>query len=135
MNTNKVWNLVTGLSTLGIFLAVFLLYNYYALEPSRLCTINALINCKAVVKGGSLSELFGIPVALYGLVGYIVVLYSSFVRNRKLLFGMAAFGTLFCLRITILEAFVVKVFCPVCLACQIVMFIIFGLSAYLLKKK
>jgi uncharacterized membrane protein len=135
MKPGKIWNLVMGLSTLGIFLALFLLYNYYAFQPSRICTINALINCKAVIKGGSLSELFGIPVAIYGLTGYVMILISSILRKKKLLFGTAAFGTVFCLRITILEAFVVKVFCPVCLACQVVMFILFGLSIYLLKKK
>jgi uncharacterized membrane protein len=135
MNESKIWNLVTGLSTFGIFLALFLLYNYYALSPSRLCTISVLVNCKAVIRGGSLSELFGVPVAVYGLAGYIVILYSSFIKNKKLLFATVLFGTLFCLRITILEVFLVKVFCPICLACQVVMFIIFGLSIYLLKSK
>jgi uncharacterized membrane protein len=127
----QIFKYCAGLSGLGIALALFLLYNYYAYEPSRICSVNYLINCKAVVKGGSLSTLFGVPVALYGLTGYLVLLFAAIFKKTKLVFATAAFGFLFCLRITLLEVFVVKVFCPICLACQSVMLVLFGLSIYL----
>ncbi len=76
----------------------------------------------------------GIPTALYGLIGYFVILAASLYKKTKLTFGMALFGTLFCLRITFIEIFQLKVICPICLLCQLTMLSILGLSILLLKK-
>ncbi len=115
------------LAIIGIFLALYLLYEYLAPPHNSLCYINSYINCEASTKG-PLANTLGIPTALYGLLGYTVILISSIKKWSKLLLATAIFGLLFCLRITILEIFVVKAICPVCIACQIVMLIIFILS-------
>ncbi len=135
LTEESTWKWIIGLSILGIILALYLLYNYYSPVPSTICDISGKLNCGAIAKGGTLSTFLGIPVAAIGLTGYIVILISSIVKNKKLLFAMAAFGTVFCLRITFLELFVVKIICPVCLACQIVMLLVFLLSIYLLRQK
>lgn len=115
------------LSIIGIFLALYLFYSYLTRPQFQPCSISATINCDAVIKG-AVSKTLGIPTALYGLVGYIVILFSAVFKKKKLLFAMATFGTLFCLRITYLELFVIKVICPICLTCQLVMLAIFFLS-------
>lgn len=128
-----LWKVVSVLSFIGILLALFLLYNFFAKTPSSVCHINDKFNCDAVTKG-SISTLFGIPVALYGLLGYITIFVSSVYKKAKLAFGVTVFGMLFCLRLTFLEIFVIKVLCPVCLTCQTIMFIVFILTFILTKK-
>jgi len=128
-----MWKLSTVLSLVGIILAGYLFYSYLAPIPPGLCDISATINCDAVTKG-TLATLFGIPVSLIGLIGYIFILYSSLLKLKKLHLFMSSFGLLFCLRLTFLEIFVEKVICPVCLACQIIMLTLFILSLKLIRK-
>lgn len=119
--------MVLALSILGILLATYLFYNFLTKPAVESCYINSVINCDAVTKG-SLSTLFGIPVSLIGLIGYIVILFSAVLKNSKLIFLMSSFGMIFCLYIILQEVFALKVICPVCLACQLVMLSVFILS-------
>lgn len=123
----QIWKAVTFLSIIGIFLAIYLFYNFLIKPASESCYINSVVNCDAVTKG-SLSTLFGIPVSLIGLIGYVVILFSAIFKNAKLLLAMSSFGMIFCLSITIQEVFNLKVICPVCLACQLVMLSVFILA-------
>ncbi|MCR4329951.1 MAG: vitamin K epoxide reductase family protein [Candidatus Roizmanbacteria bacterium] len=134
MKINTIYKSITALSIVGIGLAIYLLYNYLAPVPSEFCAINATVNCDAVTKG-SLATIFGIPVAVVGLVGYIAILFGSIKKWGGLILGMSTFGMLFCLRLTFLEIFRERVLCPVCMSCQVIMLIIFGLSIYLVKHK
>lgn len=129
----KLYKLAITLSLIGIALATYLFYSYLAPIPPGLCDISATVNCNAVTKG-PLAEFMGLPVSLVGLIGYILILYSALMKLPKLMLAMATFGMIFCLRLTILEIFVEKVFCPVCGACQIIMFILFICSLILVFK-
>jgi uncharacterized membrane protein len=111
---------VIALGIFGVGLAVYLYYEYLVQDTFGICNINEVFNCDPITKG-SLSELFGIPVALIGLIGYVAIVVSAFLKKFKLSFFMATFGMIFCLRLTILEIFVEGVLCPVCMACQAVM--------------
>jgi len=128
----KLFKIVSVLSLVGIFLAIYLLYGFVVRPEFQPCNISSAINCDAVTKG-EVSTFAGIPVPLIGLTGYILLLYFALSKNKKLMFGMSLFGTLFCLRITFIEVFQLKVVCPVCLACQIVMINILLLSVVLMK--
>lgn len=119
------------LAIIGIGLASYLLYETLAPAHVSPCYVNATINCEASTKG-SLSTLFGIPVALYGLTGYLLILLAAFKKWKGMVFGVATFGLVFCLRITILEVFQLGVVCPVCLLCQLDMVALFLLSLRLL---
>jgi uncharacterized membrane protein len=131
---DNIWKLLIGLSILGILLATYLFYNFLTKPLFESCYLNSHINCDAVTKG-SLSTLFGIPVSLIGLTGYIVILLSSIFKKKLLVLGMSTFGMVFCLSITFQEIFKLKVICPVCLTCQLVMLIVFLLAIYLNTKK
>lgn len=123
----KIWKTVLALSILGILLASYLFYNFLTKPAIESCYINSFVNCDAVTKG-PLSTLFGIPVSLIGLSGYIIILISSLIKNSKLLLTMSAFGMAFCLYITTQEVFGLRVICPVCLVCQLNMLIVFLLA-------
>lgn len=124
------WQVAATLALVGVILASYLLYSYYHPKPVLFCDINSKVNCQAVTSG-SLATFASVPVALVGLVGYGVILFASLTKKRRLALGMSAFGMVFCLRLTILELFFVKVICPVCIACQTVMLILFALFVYL----
>lgn len=113
---------VMGLALFGVGLASYLYYEYLVQDTFGICNINAVFNCVPITKG-PLAELFGIPVALIGLVGYVTIFLTAWKKSFKWAFFMATFGMLFCLRLTILEIFVEKVICPVCMACQAVMLV------------
>jgi uncharacterized membrane protein len=134
MTDQRFYKITVILSLIGIVLASYLYYNYLKRPAVQLCTINKQINCEAVTTG-TLSTLFGIPVSLIGLVGYITMLVSAYLKNKKVILGASLFGLIFCLRLTILELFSVKIVCPVCLACQIDMLAIFLISVYANLKK
>lgn len=125
-----MWKILICLSILGILLASYLFYNFLTKPLFESCYVNGHINCDAVTKG-TLSTLFGIPVSLIGLAGYIAILISSVFKKKLLVLGMSTFGMIFCLGITYQEIFKLKVICPVCLACQLVMLVVFILAVYL----
>jgi len=127
------WKVIMGLAILGIVLSSYLFYSFLFHPSFQPCSINAVVNCNAVIRG-PVSTTLGIPTSLYGLVGYVFILVSALFKQKKLLIGMALFGLLFCLRITIVEVFYLKVICPVCLTCQIDMLTVFILSLLLLRK-
>jgi len=124
---NNIWKALILLSIIGICLASYLFYNFLTKPSVESCYINSKINCEAVTKG-PLSTLLGIPVSLVGLSGYIVILLCSWFKKKKLALAMATFGMVFCLFITYQEVFLLKVICPVCLTCQLVMLVVFLLT-------
>lgn len=134
MNNNTVYKYIKILSVFGVFLAIYLFYSYIFKPANPICSINDRVNCEAVTVG-PLALFLGIPVSLYGLTGYLFILLFSIFKKPKLIMGMATFGLLFCLRLTILEIFFLKVYCPVCLTCQVVMLLIFILGLKLVYSK
>ncbi|MEI6327559.1 MAG: vitamin K epoxide reductase family protein [Candidatus Roizmanbacteria bacterium] len=131
MNTTRIYRWITYVSIFGLGLALYLLWQRLATPSFQPCSINATVNCDAVIKG-PVSLTFGIPTSLYGLTGYICILIASFKKWRRVVWGVATFGVLFCLRITFIEIFQLHVICPVCLACQLSMIAVWGLATRLI---
>lgn len=133
MKNKTLWSIITLLSAVGILLALYLLYNFMAYRgilfstPSQICNINDRFNCLPTT-AGNLSLFYGIPVALVGLIGYIVILLASIRKMVKTALFMTLFGMLFCLRLTYLELAVEQIICPVCIMCQMIMATVFTLS-------
>lgn len=129
----KYFDWIKILAVIGIFLALFLLWERYFKPTFQPCNINATVNCDAVISG-PLSNTLGIPTPLIGLFGYLIILYAAFKRSGRLVLGMAAFGLAFCLYIAYRELFQLKVICPVCIACQLDMITVFIFGCLLNKK-
>ena len=134
MKKNAIWNWITILSFIGILLATYLYYSYLTQPEFRPCSISSTINCDAVISG-EVSLTLGIPTALYGLVGYLVIFIGSLMKKIKLVISVATFGLLFCLYILSREIFQLSVYCPICIGCLIVMLSIFFLSLKVNKMK
>ncbi len=127
MNTQKIYSYIKVLAVIGVLLSVYLMWQQLFQPAFKPCSINATINCDAVING-PVAKTLGIPTPLYGLVGYIVILFAAFKQNKKLLMSMATFGLGFCLYLGYVELFQLKVVCPVCISCQLVMAAIFVLG-------
>ena len=132
MKANKLLVTVAYLSFIGVLLAVYLLWQQFFKPAFQPCNINSWINCNAVITG-PVAYTFGLPTPLYGLIGYLVMIVASLSHNRKLLFATASFGLLFCGYIAFEELIVLRVLCPVCIMCQLIMVSVFSMSVLLVR--
>lgn len=130
----KIYFWVKVLAVIGLMLGTYLMYEQITQSAWRPCTINATVNCDAVISG-EVAKTLGIPTPLYGLVGYTLILIGAFTKNKKLILGMASFGLAFCMYIAYVELFMLRTVCPVCIGCQIDMIITFILALMLNKRE
>lgn len=91
------------------------------------CDYNEILSCSRVDES-PYSELGGVAVSLYGVFGYIALILLSLLRLAGgkagggrdipafLLLASCAGGVAFSIWLTYLEAFVIKAYCPYCLA-------------------
>lgn len=99
----------------------------------------------SVVNNSPYAAIYGIPVAAFGVGGYLAILLvlifekkagAFFKQNATLLnFGLTLIGFLFTLYLIYLEIFVIKALCPFCLTSQIAMTILFIVSVIRLVKQ
>lgn len=133
MTKSRALLIVKILSSIGVGLAIYLLWEQFFHPEFQLCSINATVNCDAIISG-AVARTFGLPTPLIGLVGYVIIFLAACFQKFKLMLGMAAFGLIFCLWIAYQELFLLRVICPVCILCQLIMLSVFALSVYLNKK-
>ncbi|OHA46384.1 MAG: hypothetical protein A3A80_03420 [Candidatus Terrybacteria bacterium RIFCSPLOWO2_01_FULL_44_24] len=119
----KIRTLVSFLSALGVVISVYALYQHYGPVGTAFCNISDKFSCDLVNKS-SWSEIGGMPVALFGIIGYAAIFILTLHRPaswEKLLVIFTILGFLFSLYLTYLEAFVILVWCIICLASIIIM--------------
>ena len=121
------------LATLGVGLSGYALMQHYASEGSAICDISEQFSCE-IVNQGPWSEVFGIPVALIGIAGYAALWWVAVFCPRGwqtiLLVGTAG-ALVYSLYLTYLEAFVIRVWCIVCLLSLLDISLLFLISLYL----
>ncbi len=88
----------------------------------------------STVNASVFSEVNGIPVAVFGIIGYAAILTVHLLENRNaffkknatlLIFGMSLTGFLFTLWLVYVELVLIKAICPFCVTSQIAMTLIF----------
>jgi uncharacterized membrane protein len=87
--------------------------------------------CQTVAES-SYSELLGVNVAVYGIVGYALLLATALLRGdgaRMAGFVLALIGFGFSLYLTYIELFRIEAICQWCVASAVLMAILFGLNA------
>ena len=94
--TLRIYKWIQILSSVGILLAIYLLWEQLSHSPFQPCDINSTVNCNAIISG-AVSKTLGIPTPLYGLTGYIIIFLSATLHWRRVLMAMATFGLAFCL--------------------------------------
>jgi uncharacterized membrane protein len=88
----------------------------------------------STVNASRFSEVNGIPVAVFGIVGYAAILIVLFYENKNeffrkngtlMVFGMSLTGFVFTLWLVYVELELLKAICPFCVTSQVAMTIIF----------
>lgn len=87
-NKNKFLNLALLSTLIAVGVHTYLTQHYYALkfgaiEGSAFCNVNEVLNCDAVT-ASKFSSFLNIPVALWGVVTNLVLLYILFVTRLNL---------------------------------------------------
>ena len=122
-----------ALAIIGLLVSVYMTI-YKITSNDNMCIGSK--DC-SVVNASRYSELYGIPVAVFGILGYAAILaVLLFERNpgffkqngTMLLFGLSLTGFLFTLYLIFLEIALIKAYCPFCIASQATMTIIFILA-------
>lgn len=127
MKNNIAIKLILFFAVFGIVVSVYALAHHFELAGGEFCSIGDTLDCDKVNRS-VYSEIFGVPVALLGIIFYALIFalaLPNFLRlvvgvkenfRRKILFYLSASGLLFTLYLNFVEAFLIKSFCLVCLA-------------------
>jgi uncharacterized membrane protein len=87
--------------------------------------------CQAVANS-SYSHLFGVNIAVFGMIGYVLLLAAALLRGdvaRMAGFGLALAGFGYSIFLTYLELFKIEAICQWCVASAVLMTVLFGLNA------
>ena len=125
-----LYRLVVALAIAGAGLSSVALAHHYSKDPSSYCNFGQSFNCD-LVNRSRYSEIMGIPVAVVGLAGYLLILtLATYYRRNSdtplLLSAAALAGLAFSMYLTYIEARILTVWCVICLGS---LFVITGISA------
>jgi dihydroorotate dehydrogenase subfamily 2 len=129
--------ILSFLILVGLTDSVFLTYEHYVLTSIG-CPVSTWINC-LVVTTSKYSEIFGIPLALLGVIYYMFLgSFLYFGRSNKMFRHFyiitSSFGVLFSLYLIGIQMFAIKLFCLYCLLSAFVSFFNFGFTLIFFEK-
>jgi uncharacterized membrane protein len=125
-----------GLSVLGLAVSVYLTVEHYTSSTTLACPETGVINCQKVTTSAQ-SAVFGIPVAVLGLVFFVLVLPACLpaawrsgnpaLRWGRVLFALVGVGFVVYLLYT--ELFVLDAICLYCTAVHVLTLALFAVIA------
>jgi len=118
--------LIAILALVGVVVSALALHVHYTTETQP-CSINEKWDC-GIVNHSPFAEIEHVPVAIIGIVGYLVLGGLAFWRQRALAFLSALVGMGFALRLTFIEEFALGVWCLYCVISQVIIALIVLLS-------
>ncbi len=117
MKKPTVRYLLLGCCLLGGILSAISLHNHYSTSPTEYCDLSATFNCD-LVNRSTYAILYGVPVALVGLLGYLFLFALSFGTSRLLAsirFVASLIGLAFALYLAYVEAYIIAMWCLLCI--------------------
>ena len=125
-----LYRVSVALVILGLLVSIYMTI-YKITSNNAMCLGSG--DC-STVNASRYSEVYGIPVAVFGVLGYAAILATLFFETRNtffkqnstlMIFGMALTGFLFTLWLIYVEVALLKALCPFCVTSQTAMTIIF----------
>ncbi len=119
-----------GCCLIGAVLSGFSLHSHYGTSATEYCDLSTMFNCD-LVNRSVYSQLFGVPVALIGLLGYLLLFgLTSSDRRLVVVIRLAAStaGLAFALYLAYIEESVLAVWCLLCIGSLVTIFAITLLS-------
>jgi vitamin-K-epoxide reductase (warfarin-sensitive) len=101
------------LAALGIVVSALALREHYRTEGDSPCSINERWDC-GIVNHSPYAMLAGIPVAVLGIAGYLLIGALALRRAYRVLLAAALAGLAFSLYLARIEAHVLGVWCIYC---------------------
>jgi uncharacterized membrane protein len=122
----------------GVFVSSVSLYHHFSTSKTPFCNFGESFNCD-IVNRSSYSMLAGVPVALIGVLGYLLILGLATIYGDKaetpVILLIASLGGLgFALYLTYIEKFVLAAWCILCLTSLTLIFSTAVMSAVLTAK-
>jgi uncharacterized membrane protein len=119
--------LIILLALAGVVVSALALHVHYStgVQP---CDINAHWDC-GIVNHSRYSMIAGIPVAALGIIGYALIAFAAFIRQRAATLVLALIALVFALYLSNIEAHVLEVWCLYCVISQVLIALI-TLSAF-----
>ena len=134
-----VLKIIFWLGIIGFFTSAYLVKNHYD-NPTQgsFCDFGESISC-SLVNTSVYSELFSVPVALFGTIWFFMLLLMSWkaLKNEKLVTGLLWFnilGLLFVFYLIYAEI-VLQSICPLCTLVHAIVLIVLILSIILYKNQ
>lgn len=111
---------IAVLALAGVVVSSVSLYHHYGTSATSYCDIGENFNCD-IVNRSTFSTVAGVPVALIGITGYLVVLtlatlYRDHAASAMLLAIGSLAGLAFAIYLTYIEGFVLAAWCILCLS-------------------
>ncbi len=131
---NRLCTAIALLALAGILVSSVSLYHHFSKSKTSFCDIGQSFNCD-LVNRSQYSVFHGVPVALLGIFGYLLILSLATVYREKaetpfILAGIALAGFGFALYLTYIEALVLHAWCIVCLSSLLLITILAALSLW-----
>lgn len=138
---NKILNIIKYLSLVGIVVALYSLYEYYYGTVNSFCNLSSKFSCYAVYQSGY-SAIFGVPVALLGIIGYGFIFTLShwgvsgkISRFQDLVFATSLLAVIFSGRLVYISGFIIKAWCPSCIISYVIILAIFVCAIFLKRSR
>lgn len=122
---NRKNTLIFIFALIGVFIAIYLSKQYLTNSP-----VICLTGGCEKVRLSPFSKIAGIPVPVFGLVGYSLILVMAFLRTTsvdletkllKPIFWVALGGLVFSAYNNFVDWFIIKSFCQYCFVCLLIM--------------
>jgi len=131
--SRRICLVIAVLALAGIAVSSLALQNHYAKSTSSYCDLGESFNCD-IVNRSTYSVVLGLPVGLIGIIGYALLLALSTLYRAKaetpaMLLIATLGGLAFALYLTYVEAFVLAVWCLLCLSSLVLILSITLLSS------
>jgi uncharacterized membrane protein len=139
LTINKIFILLSTFSFLGFVDAAYLtIIHYKHIIPP--CTITH--GCEKVLSS-SFAVIYGIPLAAYGILYFIAsiglnVLLFQHRKNiwmRRIFMLFNSSGVIAAVILLILQFLVIKALCQYCILVELILFLLFALSVFLLNRR
>jgi len=135
-----LYRISIALALLGLAVSIYMTI-FKLTDNEKMCIGNG--GCSKV-NSSVYAEMYGIPVAVFGVGGYAVIAALLFMEEQNkflkqngtmVVFGLALFGFLFTLYLIYVELALIHALCPFCVTSQITMTILFILSIVRLARQ
>jgi vitamin-K-epoxide reductase (warfarin-sensitive) len=132
----RVFLIIAVLCVAGICVSSVSLYHHFQTSKTDYCDFGQTFNCD-IVNRSVYSTLFGIPVALIGILGYAAIgtlatVFRDRIDTPKVLWGASVLGLGFALYLTYVEGFILGTWCILCLSSLTMITLITVLASFLM---